>query len=341
MEGTNRQIVLRRRPDGLVDESCFALAEAEIPTPGPREALLRTVYITIDPAIRGWLNEAGSGYLPGVEIGTAVRAGGASVVVESHCDSLPIGALVTSMNNWQDYSIATDDPNRVFDVATPVPEGADVLAACTVLAQAGWTAYFGVTDALRVAADDQLLVSSASGMVGSIAAQVAKDRDAFVVGVAGSDEKCAWCVDDLGMDACINYRTDDIDQRLKELFSPGVDAFFDNVGGALLDTVLRRIDVGGRVMLCGTLARDNATDPYRLANYDRLMSRRATMFGFNTADYFGRYDEATRHLQEMLDNDRLRYRVNVLDGLETAPRGLQSLYDSSAIGKTLIKVSDV
>jgi NADPH-dependent curcumin reductase CurA len=339
-DGVNHQIVLLNRPAGMVDESCFGRSEAEIPVPGPGEALLRTIYITIDPAIRGWLNEQGSGYLPGVEIGAPIRGTGVSEVVESQCDTLPVGALATNMNGWQNYSIATDDPARIFESATVVPAGVDLLAACTVLAQAGWTAYYGVTDGLKISRDDQVLVSSAAGMVGSVAGQLAKAAGAYVVGIAGTDDKCRWCVDDLGMDACINYRTDDVDQRLKELFSPGVDAFFDNVGGALLDTVLRRINIGARVMLCGTLARDNSTEPYRLANYDRLMSRRAKMFGFNSADYYGRYDEATNVLKDMLTEGSLKHRINLMEGLESAPLGLLSLYDSSVIGKTVIKVSE-
>lgn len=337
--GGNRQIVLARRPVGAVDASCFATAEADVPQPGPREVLLRTVYITIDPAIRGWLNEKGSGYLPGVEIGAPIRATGVSTVVESNCPDLPVGAFVTSMNGWQEYSIATDDPDRLFESATPIAVEADPLAACTVLSQSGWTAYFGITDALDVGPADQVLVSSAAGLVGSVAAQLAKSAGAYVIGVAGSDEKCEWCVDVAGLDGCINYRTEDVDQRIKELFTPGVDAFFDNVGGELLDTVLRRVNIGARILLCGSLANDNATEPYRLANYDRLMSRRARMFGFNTADYVGQYDQAVERLQELLIAGQLNYRLDLREGLEAAPGGLVSLYEGSATGKVIIKIA--
>ena len=341
MGGGNRQIVLAKRPNGLVDKSCFATAEADVPSPGPREALLRTVFAIIDPAIRGWLNEKGSGYLPGVEIGAPVRSNGMGRVVESNVEGMPVGALVTNLSGWQEYSIVTDDPARPFEIGTAVPEGRDPVAAATVLGNSGWTAYFGVTEGLGITGADQVLVSSASGMIGSIAAQLAKARGAYVVGIAGSEAKCRWCVDDLGLDACINYRTEDLDQRVKALFSPGVDAFFDNVGGEMLDTVLRRVNVGARVLLCGSLARDNAAEPYRLANYDRLMSRRATMSGFNTVDYFGRYDEAETALQDLLDSGQMKYRVNELEGLQAAPQGLMGLYDGSAIGKTLIKVSEL
>jgi len=339
--GANRQIVLLKRPDGMVDESCFGVAETEIPTPGPDEVLLRTVYIIVDPAIRGWLNEKGSGYLPGVEIGAPVRSNGIGVVVESNDASLPVGALVTSLTGWQEYSTATANLERPFEVASTIAPGVDPLAAATILGNSGWTAYFAITEGLEVSSDDQVLVSAASSSVGSIAAQLAKSIGAYVVGIAGSDEKCRWCVEDLGLDACINYRTESVDQRVKELFSPGVDAFFDNVGGELLDTVLRRVNVGARVLLCGSLARDNAAEPYRLANYDRLMSRRARMSGFNTMDYYGRFDEAETALATLIDSGQMKYQVNVLEGLDAAPRGLLGLYDSSAFGKTLIEVSAI
>lgn len=336
--GGNRQIVLVRRPEGMVDESCFAERDGDVPTPGVDEILVRTRYLTIDPAIRGWLDERGSGYLPGVEIGEPVRGAGVGEIVESNADGYPVGALVTCMTGWQEYALATSDLARMFEFATVLPEDVHPVVAATVLANPGWTAYAGIRRGLAPATDEGVLVTGASSLVGSIAGQLAARDGARVVGTAGSDEKCAWLVDELGFDACINYRTEDLDQRLEALFPGGIDAVFDNVGGATLDTVLRRMATHGRILLCGSVSRDNATEPYRLANYDRLMSRRATMFGFNFADHLDVIGEATAVLRAGLEDGSIGYRTKSLHGLSSAPAGLIGLYSDPAPGKTVIEL---
>jgi len=334
--GGNRQIVLARRPDGMVEESCFAEHDGDIPAPGDGEILVRTRYLTIDPAIRGWLNEKGSGYLPGVAIDEPVRGAGIGEIVESNADGYPVGALVTCMSGWQEYAIGTSDLSRMFEFATVLPDDVDPVTAATVLANPGWTAYAGITRGLAPTADDHVLVTAASSLVGSVAGQLAKHTGAYVVGTAGSPEKCAWVVDELGFDECIDYRAEDLDQRIKELFPKGIDAVFDNVGGATLDTVLRRMATHGRILLCGSVSRDNATEPYRLANYDRLMSRRATMSGFNFADHLDIIGDATAALRAGLDDGSIRYRTKMLHGLDQAPAGLVGLYADPTPGKTVI-----
>jgi len=334
--GGNRQIVLVRRPEGMVDESCFDEVDGDIRSPGRDEILVRTLYLTIDPAIRGWLNEKGSGYLPGVGIGEPIRGAGVGEIVESNAEGYPVGGLVTCMTGWQEYALGTSDMSRMFEFATLLPTDVDPVAAATVLSNPGWTAYAGVTRVLAPTGDDHVLVTAASSLVGSIAGQLAKRRGSQVVGTAGSPAKCDWVVDELGFDACIDYRAENLDQRLKALFPHGIDAVFDNVGGATLDTVLRRMATHGRILLCGSVGRDNATEPYRLANYDRLMSRRVTMSGFNFVDHLDVIGEATAVLRAGLDDGSIRYRTKSLHGLENAPAGLVGLYNDPTPGKTVI-----
>lgn len=338
MQSTNRQIVLVRRPDGAVEQSCFEQADGPIPVPGPGEALIRNRLIAIDPAIRGWLNARGSGYMPGVELGHVVRASGVGEVVESNLDGYPVGTIVTAMTSWQDYTIITTDPTRPFEFATPVAPNVTPLEAATVFSHSGWTAYIGVHRILDVRPDDTVLVTAGASLVGSLAGQLARRAGARVIGTASSAAKCAWCVDDLGFEACIDYRAGDLDQGLKEHFPKGISKLFDNVGGTTLDTALRRIGHGACIALCGSISTDDTEEPYLLANHDRLMSRRATMCGFNTIDHLDLVPEIVSNYRAWLDDGSLIYRANISRGLESAPAALVSLYGGSGIGKSVIEL---
>ena len=332
----NRQWVLTKRPTGKADRSCFELVDGDIPEIGDTELLVRTTHLIMEPAIRGWLNPKGSGYLPGVEIGSAVRGAGLGEVVASNVEGFDPGMTVQLMTHWREYAVASMDPSRPFEQAGPIPAGADPLHAATVLSSPGYTAYAATTRVLQPTADDAVLVTGASSLVGSLACQLAKRAGAYVVGTAGSPEKCAWLLDDVGIDACIDYRAEDLDARVKELFPTGMTAVFDNVGGATLDTVLRRIAVGARVVLVGSLSRDNETEPYRLANYDRLMSRRATMLGYNTIDHIDLIEEAQATYIDWIADGTLVPKVKVWDGLEAAPEAFMALYDNPLPGKPVV-----
>lgn len=337
---TNRQIVLARRPEGGVAVEDFAVADGEVPALVLGKALLRTLYVSIDPAIRGWISPRGSGYLPPVGIGEPVRSNGVGIVVESANDDLPVGAVVTALTGWQELSLVGSDWAEPFSVGTIAPEGATPLDALTTMGQSGMTAYAAMTAVLKPQPGEQVVVSAAASSVGSMAGQLAKRAGARVVGIAGTDAKCAWVVDDLGFDACINYRTEDVADRLKELCPGGVDVFFDNVGGELLDTVLRRIAPGARILLCGSLSTDDGDDGYRLRNYPRLMSRRASMVGFNTIDHWGLYPEATATLAALIASGGLITRTEVVDGLEAAPELLVRLFAGDHLGKLVAKVAE-
>ena len=337
MSDVNRQIVLARRPVGPVTVDCFEEREGEIPTAGDGQVVVKVEYLSIDPATRGWISERGSGYLPPVEIGAPVRGNGVGVVVESRNDELPVGTHVTALSGWQQYSVHHTDWNDPFAVCTAVPEGATPLDALAALGQQGLTAWAG----LRVLAPkegDDVVISAAASTVGSIAGQLAKRAGCRVVGIAGSPEKCAWLVDDLGFDGAIDYKRDDVAARLRELCPGGVDVFFDNVGGTLLDTVLRRIAMGAKILLCGSLSTDDGGEPYLFRNIPRLMSRRATMMGFNTIDHWHLYGEGTAELARLVADGDLVVRTEVVDGLESAPALLVRLFAGDHLGKLIVRV---
>ncbi len=336
---SNSQIVLTRHPTGMVDEDCFANVEGEIPSPGEGQALVRVLCVAIDPAIRGWIDVRGSGYLPRLELGDPVRSNGVGVVVETRSERLPVGRLVTLLSGWQEYALAAADFSDLTKFASLLPEGCSPVDGATVMGQVTVTAYAGVHRVAPPAEGESYLVSAAASGVGSLVVQLARMQGARVIGIAGSPEKCAWVVEELGAEACIDYKREDLASRLKELCPRGVDTFFDNVGGPILDTVLRRIAHQGRVVLCGSLATDNATEPYRLRHYDRLMSRRASMVGLNVIDHWDLFPEALKRVGEWLESGALVHRTEVVEGLSRAPEALARLYRGDHLGKLVVRVS--
>jgi len=329
-------VVLARRPVGMVDASCFEVAERDVPALGEGEALLETRYLGIDPTIRGWLDERGN-YMAGVAIGEAVRSNGVGVVVETNNpDEYPLGRAFMHLTGWQEYSVVQSNP---FPPVTMVPEGVDLVDVLGVLGHIGITAYIGVLEVAKPQPGEVFCVSAAASSVGSVAGQIAKMQGATVIGIAGSPEKCAWVTGDLGFDACIDYKRDDIAARLKELAPKGVDIFFDNVGGELLDTVLRRLALRARVVLCGDISTYNLEGPPPpLHNIRYLMGKRARMEGFNTLDHWDRYGAAAADLAQWVAEGKITRRVDMLDGLERAPEALVRLFRGEHLGKLVVSV---
>ena len=277
-------------------EDDFAHDEQPVPEPGDGEVLLRTDWLGIDATVRTWLSKS-EGYIPPVEIGEVVRSSGIGTVLASKTEKVPEGSLVATLTGWQEYAVVGDDPM----LTTVLAEGADPLANLSVYGSNGLTAYVGLTDIGKAKEGETVVVSAAAGGTGSIAVQIAKILGCRVIGIAGTDEKCAWLVDDLGLDGAINHRTDDIPARLKELCPKGVDVFFDNTGGPILDAVLGRIANNGRVVLCGSISSYNeAHKPPGPANYLNLISRRGRMEGFISWDSWGRWAEITAQLGEWI-----------------------------------------
>ncbi|MCB1284569.1 MAG: NADP-dependent oxidoreductase [Microthrixaceae bacterium] len=330
----NRQIVLRRRPVGMVGPDDTELITAPAPELADGEALARTTYVGIDAAVRTWLDDR-PGYLPPVQIGEAIRAAGVGEVVATRCDAYKVGDVVTTLSGFQDYVVVRDDL-----YTTVIPGVVDQLAMLAVFGSTGATAYFGMTDIVKPQPGETIVVSAAAGATGSLAGQIAKASGARVVGIAGGPEKCRVVVDEFGFDECVDYRGDDLAAALREACPGRVDGFFDNVGGPVLDAVLGRINDNGRIALCGVISSYLTGEHAGPANYTNLLSRTASMQGFNTLHQWHRFDEAFAALNDLHAAGRLTYRAQIFDGLEHSVEALNGLFTGANIGKTVVKISD-
>ena len=331
----NRQVRLVTRPIGLVDEADFELVETPIPDLADGEALLRTIYLGIDATVRTWLNR-GEGYLPAVEPGEVVRCSGVGRIVASRCPVYAVGDVVSSLSGWQDYVVVRDDL-----YATKLGNVTDLRSMMSVFGSTGMAAYFGLLDIGKPKAGETVVVSAAAGATGSIAGQIAKIMGCRVIGIAGSDEKSAWVVDELGFDGCINHRTADLKRELIELCPDRIDVYYDNVGGPVLDAVLGGLNMHGRVVLCGAISVYNEQGrPPGPANYLNLIARRGRMEGFITLDYWDRFDECIAQLREWADAGLLRWREELFDGLELAPQALNALFTGANMGKVIVQVGE-
>lgn len=332
----NRQILLRRRPNGLVDPDDTELVSTAAPRPADGEALVRMTYVGIDAAARTWLNDQ-PGYLPPVQLGEVIRAAGIGEVVETRCDAYAVGDVVTTLSGFQEYAIVRDD---VF--CTPVT-GMDVVdqpAVMSIYGPTGATAYFGMNDIGRPRDGETVVVSAAAGATGSVAGQIAKIAGARVVGIAGGPDKCRAVVEEFGFDACIDYRDGDVPAGLKQHCPRGVDVYFDNVGGSILDAVLGRLATKARVVLCGVISSYLTGQHPGPANYVNILARTATMQGFNALDEWGRFDEAFAALRGWEQQGLLVHRETIYDGIESCVEALNGLFTGANIGKMLVKVGE-
>ncbi|MGH9274899.1 MAG: NADP-dependent oxidoreductase, partial [Acidimicrobiales bacterium] len=275
-------------------------------------------------------------YIPPVEIGEVVRCSGVGRVLASRSPRFAEGDLVSTLTGWQEYAVVGDDPM----LTTPLAEGTDPLAALGVFGSSGMSAYVGMLEVGKIKEGETVVVSAAAGATGSLAAQIAKLHGCRVIGIAGTDEKCAWLVDELGIDGAINHRTDDIPARLRELCPKRVDVFFDNTGGPILDAVLGRLADRARVVLCGAISSYNDHHkPPGPPNYLNLISRRARMEGFISWDSWGRWAEITGILGGWIAERKLKHRSQVFEGLESAPHALNAMFTGDNIGKIVIRVA--
>ncbi len=331
----NHRIRLIARPDGLVSEDCLDRVEEELAPIGEGEVLVRVIALSVDPTNRVWMREEDS-YLPAIAIGDVVRAAGLGEVVESRHDAYRVGDLVMGMPGWQEYWTVTDE-----DGAQVVPAGIPVEDMLSIYGGTGVTAYFGLLEIGRPQPGETVVVSGAAGGVGSVAGQLARiERAGRVIGVAGTDEKRRWVVDELGFDACINYRTEDVGARLRELCPDGIDVFFDNVGGEILDAVLDQIAIGARIVMCGAISEYTRAESPGLKNYKALIMQRGRMEGFIILDYLDRFAEAIMALVPLVADGRIRYSVEVVDGLEHAPATLNRLFTGDHTGKLIVRVAE-
>jgi NADPH-dependent curcumin reductase CurA len=332
---TYRRILLAGRPHGLVDESNLTVDDSSsVPEPGEGQALVKVTHLSIDPTIRTWMDNA-PGYLPPIGIGDVVRSGGIGEVVASHSDALPVGSTVFGMLGWQEYTLADASDGSL----TVVPPGLDPAVVLGVLGVTGMTAYFGVKDIGRPQPGDTVVVSGAAGATGSVAGQLARIEGAGrVVGIAGSEDKCAWLVDELGFDHAVNYRTDDVGARLRATCPDGIDVYFDNVGGDILDACLANLAMRARVVLCGAISQYNEDHPVGPRNYLQLIVKRARMEGFLILDYLDRFPGAQLEMAGWVMEGRIHHREHVVHGLEHAGEALNLLFSGGNTGKVVVAV---
>jgi NADPH-dependent curcumin reductase CurA len=334
MSEKNRRLVLAERPTGNVDDSTVRLEQADAPEPADGEALVRNRFLSIDPTIRTWMDDA-PGYLPPIAIGEVVRCAAVGEVVSSSSDRYSTGDLVFGMTGWQDYAIA-DEGERALQT---LPEGIDPTAALSVFGVTGMTAYFGLIEVGGIEEGDTVVVSGAAGATGSIVGQIARIKGADrVVGIAGGSEKCTWLTDELGFDAAIDYKSDDVAAGLREACPDGIDLFFDNVGGEILDICLAQLALRGRIVLCGAIATYNDRDVRGPANYRALIARRGRMEGFIILDYIPRFPEAQAQIGAWIGEGKVKFRTHLVEGLENAPDALNLLFTGGNTGKVIVAV---
>jgi len=334
---TNRQWLLASRPQGLPSAANFTWNES--PAPGCQangQVLVRIVYLSLDPTNRVWMNEAAS-YLPAIPLGDVMRGVGIGYVEESRNPGFAPGDLVQGLLGWQTWFLSNDGKDLTKLPQLPIP----VDAHFGLLAHIGFTAYFGVLDIGKPKPGETLVVSAAAGAVGSLAGQIGKIKGCRVVGIAGSDDKCAWLTGELGFDAAINYKKEKLFPALKQHCPDGIDIYFDNVGGATLESALALINNYARIPLCGMISQYNAEQPEPgPRNLAALVGHRGLMQGFIVLDYAPRFAEAARELVTWYAQGKLKYRTDIVQGLEYAPEALLKLFTGANTGKLLVQVSE-
>jgi hypothetical protein len=324
----NQRVVLASRPKGWVTPENFRLEKSAIPPLGDGEVLVRNLWLSLDPYMRGRISEAKS-YMKGVDIGEVMVGQTAGEVLESRNPSFKKGDHVLTQTGWQLYGV-TKEPTKVDQSRAPLSYYLGMLG------MPGMTAYFGLKDIGQPKPGETVVVSAASGAVGSVVGQLAKLWGCRAIGIAGGREKCDYVTRELGFDACIDYKSANLRDELKEL---GIDVYFDNVGGEMLDILLARMKLFGRIVVCGMIADYNATEPYRLKNLRAVLVNRLKLQGMIVFDWKERYGEALKALGGYYAAGKLKTRESVVEGLANAPQGLVSLLKGGNFGKQLVKLA--
>ena len=327
----NRRVVLASRPAGWVTEDNFRIESATVPSPGEGEVLVKNLWLSLDPYMRGRISEAKS-YVKGVELGEVMVGQTVGEVVESKNAKFKKGDYVLTQLGWQLYGVSKE-------ITKVEASRAPLSYYLGVLGMPGMTAYFGLKELGQPKAGETVVVSAASGAVGSVVGQLAKIWGCRAVGIAGGPEKCGYVTRELGFDACVDYKAGNLHRDLKAACPKGVDVLFENVGGEILDGVLRQMNLFSRVVVCGLIAEYNATEPYGYKNMRAVLVNRIRMQGMIVFDWKERYGEALQALAGYLAAGRLKTRESVVQGLENAPRGLISLLKGGNFGKQLVKLA--
>jgi NADPH-dependent curcumin reductase len=328
----NKQVLLAQRPTGMVKEQDFSIVEAELPTLQEGELLVQNAYISLDPAMRGWMN-AGTTYIKGVAIGEVMRAFTVGTVIASKNTNFIVGDAVQGLLGAQTHTI-TDGKMITKVDTTKVP----LSWYLGILGMPGLTAYFGLLDKGQPKEGDIVLVSGAAGMVGSLVGQIAKLKGCTVIGIAGGSEKCDYLKKELGFDFAIDYKKENITSVIKAIAPNGVSIYFDNVGGEILDAALLNLAIGARVVICGAISQYNDATFSGLKNYMKIVSARATLSGIIVLDYFPRAKEAITDIANWIATGKIKYKEHIVDGIENFATTLQMLFTGANKGKLIIKV---
>jgi NADPH-dependent curcumin reductase CurA len=334
MPAENRQIQLASRPSGQLTAETWAHVTAPAAEPGDGEFAGRTLLISLDPAMRGWLNDRPS-YVPPVGLGEVMRAGSVVEVTASRHPKYQPGDLVVGMFGVQEHVVSDGRGTRRVD-----PALAPLSTFLGALGIPGMTAYFGLLDVGALADGETVVVSGAAGAVGTVVGQIAKVKSCHVIGIAGGPQKCAMLTDELGFDAAIDYRSDNMRHALREQAPDGVDVYFDNVGGEILDAALTRLAMHARVVICGAVSQYNETAVAGPANYLSLLVRRARMEGFVVFDYASRYAEATAEIAGWIREGRMKVKEHVVKGtVDDFPETLRMLFRGDNVGKLVLELA--
>jgi len=335
MSTMNQQITLAARPSGFPKVTDFDHVESPMRWPSPGQVLVQSIYLSVDPYMRGRMSDTPS-YAPPLGIGEVMPGGAVGRVLESADPRFAVGAIVQGMLGWQEYSVVEGADLRPIDGSL-----APIETALGVLGMPGLAAYFGLLDVCHPTAGQTVVVSSAAGAVGMIAGQIAKIMGCRVVGVAGSDAKVSYLVDELGFDAGFNYKTADIQHKLAEVCPAGIDVYFDNVGGLISDAVMRLINVKARIAVCGQISQYNLERPELGPRWlGQLVVKRARAQGFLVSDYGEHFSEALRGMGEWMKQGKLQYREDIAHGLANAPQAFIGMLHGDNLGKQLVQVSE-
>lgn len=333
MTTVNKQWRLKARPVGEPSAETWDYTESELPTISDGELLIKIEYISMDPAMRGWLNDAKS-YIPPVQIGEVMRAGTVGKVIESKHETFAVGDYVAGHNGVQSYAVS--DGTGLYKVD---PNLAPLSYYLGVLGMPGMTGYFGLLKTGEPKAGETVVVSGAAGAVGGLVGQIAKIKGCRVVGIAGGAEKCKFLVDELGFDAAIDYKNENVKKALKETCPKGVDVFFDNVGGDILNDVLTQINLHARIVICGAISQYNTTSEVKgPSNYLSLLVNRARMEGIVVFDNIKEYPTAMKDIAGWIQSGELKVKDHIVEGIETFPDTLMMLFKGENFGKLVLKV---
>ncbi|MCF6193089.1 MAG: NADP-dependent oxidoreductase [Kangiellaceae bacterium] len=327
----NTQVKLVKRPSIKITSDIFEISEEETPQLSEGQFLVKQTHMSLDPAMRGWMEPDTTSYIPPVDLGAVMRSSGVGEVIESSNSDFPIGTMVAGMFGWQQYAVCDAKSARAM------PPGLPAEAILSVLALPGITAYQGLFNVIRPKSGETIAISGAAGSVGSLVGQMAKVEGLRVIGFAGSDDKCAW-LKEIGFDEAINYHSDNLDQLLASAAPDGIDCYFENTGGAVQHAVFNQMNAFGRIAVCGMIADYNTDKPSAGPNWINIIKKRLKIQGFTMPDHQAEWPNMAQKMGAYLMQGQIQYRTHIIDGLENAIEGINLLFSGGNKGKLIVKL---